>query len=138
MSDKINNIKNDIEGYDRLSDIDIGKIVDVDDGYAYIIAKHSKNKIKTNQIRKFFDVIKKIEKSDDDWNTKRVQFYLLKPRLANAFGRKRITKEFYDVIIAAMNIVDIEGDPEVSQKNFEYFVNLYESIIAYHKYFGGQ
>ena len=130
----IEEIINEISQFDEFKEIDIKQLVEPETGYAYKIAEYSyDNDLKSNQLRKIFDVIKNIEKSDKVWNDKKKEFYMLKPRLAVSVGRKLIPEKVYDVIIVSMNIVDV-GDFE---ENFKHFVLFFESIIAYHKFLGG-
>lgn len=131
---EIEDIINKISKYEEFHKIDIEELVEPETGFAFIIAEYAyQENLKSNQLRKIFDAIKNIEKSDKDWKEKKVEFYMLKPRLAVAVGRKLIPEKVYDVIIASMNLVDV-GDVE---KNFKRFVSFFESIIAYHKFLGG-
>lgn len=137
-NNEINLIIEEIESYNQFSDIDIGKIVDVEIGYAFKIAKFSKDKpFKINQIRPILDALDRIEQSDKDWDDKRIEFYLLKPRLAIGVTKKIIPIEVYDVIIAAMKLVDVSNDTQKNFKNFKFFVYFFQSIVAYYKFLGG-
>lgn len=131
-------IINEINTYDQFSKIEIEKIVDIETGYAYIIADFLKSKkYKIAALRKSFDYIKRVERIDKGWNDKKIEFYLLKPRLAMSVGKKQIPKEVYDVIIAAMNLVDVNDIESKNLNNFKYFIYFLESIIAYHRFLGG-
>ena len=125
--------------YNQFSEISIEKIVDIEEGYAYKLVEflNSKN-LKSSQLTKIFEVIKKIERSDKSWNDKKIAFYLLKPRLAMGVGRSLIPIELYDVIITAMGLMDVSDTESENLKNFEYFVYFFESIMAYNKFLGGQ
>lgn len=130
----IDDIISKIAKHEEFREIGIEELVEPETGYAYIIAEYAYEKdLKSNQLRKIFDAIKNIEKSDKGWKDKKVEFYMLKPRLAVSVGRKLIPAKVYDVIITSMNLVDV-GDCE---KNFKHFVSFFESIIAYHKFLGG-
>ena len=136
-NNEINLIIEEFNSYSQFSDIDIAKIVDFEIGYAYRIASFAiENKfLKINLLRGIMDTIRRIESSKNDWYKKRIEFYLLKPRFAVAVTKKVISPEIYDVIIAAMNLVDVNiDDNKKNFKNFKYFVYVFESIIAYYKF----
>lgn len=127
----------DIKKCDMLKNIEIKKLVDVDDGYAYVIAKNlvckKSENLNTNQLRKFFTVIRKIEQKEK-WVDVKSDFYLLKPRIAVSVGRGNVPKPFFDLIIACMNKVDV-GSEEEKMDNLDIFIEFFEAIVAYHKYF---
>ena len=128
----MNDVINKINNCSSLSEIDVKDFLDVDTGYAHIVAKKSK-KINTTQIRKFFAALKKMEQKET-WDEIETEFYLLKPRMAVAVGRKNLPKDFYNVIMAAMSKVDNVADDKLKMKNFDMFVKFFEAIVAYHKY----
>ncbi|HII91642.1 MAG TPA: type III-A CRISPR-associated protein Csm2 [Methanosarcina sp.] len=123
-----------------LKDLDIKLMAD-EKGYADKIAHTLKN-MKTAQLRRFFGAIKKIERtiqeenSEKAWSDVEAEFYLLKPKIAYAKGRKLIPDEFYQVLKVSLNKIDI-GSNEEKIENFKRFVKFLESIIAYHKFYGG-
>lgn len=134
-NNEIELIIEEINSYNQFSDIDIEKIVDFEIGYAYRIAKFAKGKIfKSNQLRGILDSLKKIEQSKKEWNQKRIEFYLLKPRFAVGVTKRVISPEIYDVFITAMNLVDVSDDNDKNFENFKYFVYFFESILAYYKF----
>ena len=128
-------ITNEIKSCKMLKDIEIKKFVDVDDGYAYIVAKNSED-LKTNQLRKFFAAIRKIEQKNS-WDEIESEFYLIKPRMAVSVGRKKMPKPFYKLIMTCMEKVDI-GSEEEKMENLKVFIEFFESIVAYHKYLYGE
>lgn len=133
MSD-INEVKNKIDSCTTLSDIPTKDFLDAETGYAHIVAKESvKQKLNTTQLRKFFAALKKMEQNSN-WGEIETEFYLLKPRMAVAVGRKNLPKQFYNVIMAAMAKVDNVEDDNLKMKNFDIFVKFFEAIVAYHKY----
>jgi CRISPR-associated protein Csm2 len=92
------------------------------------------NGLKTTQIRKFLDSIRKIESQSDKgkkFNPDAV--ILLKPKLAYAAGRdwNRI-KPLMEVLEPAITAGSKGYD------DFKKLVALIEGIVAYHKYYGGQ
>ena len=133
---EINKVNKKIGECTKLKEIPMKELVNKDDGYAYIIAKYSKDKkMKTNQLRKFFGAVRKIE-GKNSWEDMEVQFYLLKPRMAASTGRNKIPKLFFKVISVAMDKVDVGTDDE-KLENFKIFVEFFEAIVAYHKFLGG-
>lgn len=120
-----------LEDINQLSDLSIKEIAD-ENGYADKVAKGSK-KLKTNQLRKFFNAVKLIEQKTS-WDEIEPEFYLLKPKLAVAVGRKVVPEPFYDFMMKMMSKVDV-GSEEDKLKNFKVFVDFFESIVAYHKYY---
>lgn len=128
----MNDVINKINGCDSLSEIPVKDFLDAETGYAHIVAKKS-NRVNTTQLRKFFAALKKMEQKDT-WDEIETEFYLLKPRMAVAVGRKNLPKDFYNVIMAAMSKVDNVADDELKMKNFDMFVKFFEAIVAYHKY----
>lgn len=123
---KINNTK-------MLSEIKAKDYAD-ENGYADTIAKASSD-LKTTQLRKFFGAVRLIEQRES-WDEIEVEFYLLKPKLAAAKGRGLVPDDFFDVMMALMRKVDV-GDENEKMKNFDTFINFFESIVAYHKYYNG-
>ena len=128
----MNDVINKINSCSSLSEIPVKDFLDAETGYAHIVAKKSK-KINTTQLRKFFAALKKMEQKDT-WDEIETEFYLLKPRMAVAVGRRNLPKEFYNVIMAAMAKVDNVADDELKMKNFDMFVKFFEEIVAYNKY----
>ncbi len=123
-----------------LKDLDIKTIAD-ENGYADKIAHTLKN-MKTAQLRRFFGAIKKIERtieeedSEKAWNDVEAEFYLLKPKIAYAKGRELIPDDFYQILKVSLNKINI-GSNEEKIENFKRFVKFLESIVAYHKFYGG-
>lgn len=93
-----------------------------------------KQRLETNQIRKFLDAINRL-KADlaetGDFSKIETEVVLLKPKLAYAAARQRAAKPLSEVMSKAINIVKSKDD-------FERLVQLIESIIAYHKAEGGK
>ena len=89
--------------------------------------------LKTNQIRKFLDAINQLKAKlvDTSFADIKDETILLKPKLAYAAARQNAIKPLNQVISEAIDIVEDE-------KDFYRLVQLVESIIAYHKAFGGK
>jgi len=104
-------------------------------GFAEIIASTvgKDEEMKFTQLRKFFGHIKKIEASDikgkkENETIDATKVYLLLPELAYCYGRKLITKNFYDVfkICLTDNRIKTVGD-------FKRLVDFLAAVIAYCK-----
>ncbi|MBL7112178.1 MAG: type III-A CRISPR-associated protein Csm2 [Bacteroidales bacterium] len=94
--------------------------------------KDGTSKLTTSQLRKFFGKLRQIEADFDQLKT---QIPMLKPKLAYAVGRdkdKTKVRAFYNEISSALTAV--QPDNKATFKNL---VSLVESIVAYHKFFGG-
>lgn len=136
-SDKdIDIILKGIEKLDMFKDLDI-KLLANEGEYADTLA-HKLRNMKTTQLRRFFGAVKDIEKNlnGESWKDVEADFYLLKPKLAYAKGRKLIPVEFHEVVKTSMNKVDV-GDNEDKIANYKMFVKFLESIVAYHKFHWG-
>lgn len=109
-----------------------------------------KQRLETNQIRKFLDAINRLKAKltlgDETDESNKVlpqkseaqifaeieaEIVLLKPKLAYAAARQKAAKPLSDVISVAI-------DKVYSLEDFERLVQLIESIIAYHKAEGGR
>lgn len=84
----------------------------------------------TSQLRKFFGELRRI---DSDFEDKKVDLIMMKPILAYAVGRDKGTKIKYFA-----NIISLAIDYVNNKNSFKNFVKVFESIVAYHKYFGGK
>jgi CRISPR-associated protein Csm2 len=136
----IGKILDEISKLKMLKDLSIKSMAD-ENGYADKIA-HTLRNMKTAQLRRFFGAIKSIERTIEDeksekaWDEVEAEFYLLKPKIAYAKGRKLIPEEFYQVLKVSLNKINI-GSNEDKIENFKIFVKFLESIVAYHKFYGG-
>ncbi len=99
---------------------------------------HKLRNMKTTQLRRFFGAVKEIESNlnGKNWEDVEADFYLLKPKLAYAKGRKLIPAEFHEVVKTSMNKVDV-GNNQDKIANYKMFVRFLESIVAYHKFYWG-
>lgn len=95
-------------------------------GLSHRLAEDS-GEIKTNQLRKFYENIKEIErKTKGEKILNKEKIYLLMPQLAYSLGRRLINKNFYDVMKYFIENVKSIDDYKV-------FVKFYEAMIAYSK-----
>ena len=132
----ITNILEGIEKLDMFKDLDIRCLAN-EGRYADTLALKLRY-MKPTQLRRFFGAVKEIETNLiwKSWEEVEADFYLLKPKLAYAKGRKLIPAEFHEVIKTSMNKVDV-GDNEDKIANYKMFVKFLESIVAYHKFHWG-
>lgn len=96
--------------------------------------------LSTSQLRRFFGEIKRIE---TDFEANQSAIPMLKPMLAYAVGRdkndrgnnKTKIKQFSEEIFVGLSAIRNDTN---RKKDFKNFVKVVESIVAYHKYFGGK
>lgn len=94
----------------------------------------NKQRLETNQIRKFLDAINRLKANlaqNGDFSKVETEVVLLQPKLAYAAARQSAAKPLSDVMSAAIDKVN-------SREDFDRLVQLVESIIAYHKAEGGK
>lgn len=113
-----------------------------EDGTIEII-NGEKKELSTSQLRKFFGELRRI---DSDFSRKKNDIVMLKPMLAYAVGRDRDKKnnknktritEFEEEMSKGIKAIRL-GD-EVHEKNdFKNFLKIFEAIVAYHKFYGGE
>jgi CRISPR-associated protein Csm2 len=97
-------------------------------------------KIKTNQIRNFFAAILSIKNKVAtmevfNFETIETDIYLLKPKIAYAAGRKNEVEPFKNFIDELVAALIKSTDKEKATQNF---FNIIESVVAYHKFYGGK
>lgn len=107
------------------------KMIDFAAGAGEELAK----KLTTSQIRNIYSEIKRIQSVG--FENDKSSFYLLKPKVAYAYGRTikkglgdKGLKTFKDIFDEAVAVVNDEN-------TYNNFCDLMEAILAYHKYFGG-
>jgi CRISPR-associated protein Csm2 len=112
-------------------------------------SKLGKNAVSNSQIRNFFGETKRIQmqitgKENDElsWENIKSSFHLLRPKLAYSSGRvlaktkgSRI-KDFANVL--DYSVKSVRADEPNASMRFLRFVDFFESILAYHKSFGGK
>lgn len=123
---------------------DLGKVSIEDiakpDGIAEKVAKQLKNdrsKLNTTQLRKYFDTIIKIKEkiSESGWESAQSDYYMLYPTLAYAKGRGTIPENFYSFCILCLDKIPSKNGNQASAENFNKFVSIMESLVAYSKYY---
>lgn len=109
--------------------------VDWSQRFAKYLAPQDRNDreaLTTSQLRKFFGQLRRIEA---DFDKLKEEIPLLKPKLAYAVGRAKgqnKIKDFYQQMEIGFNALD------GNKKSFSNFINLSESIVAFHKFYGGE
>lgn len=84
--------------------------------------------LKSTQLRKLFHNIKNIRKiARKEGNIGMLKVKLL-PILAYSVGRKLIDDEFYKFVKSLLNIVNDKSE-------YETFIEIFEAIVAYHRYY---
>lgn len=100
-----------------------------------------KDKLKTGQIRNFYSAITRMRtdfanKEDGYMKVLQKDITMLKPKLAYAAGRQTAVRvTFYPTMRDAIDGIVTSGyHPDA----FENFFMFAESIVAYHKFYGGE
>lgn len=85
-----------------------------------------------SQIRGVYGEVKRLQMIGD-FNKSKTSFYMLKPKVAYAYGRDKGNglKLFKDIFDSAFPYV-------TDDKTYDNFCNLMEAILAYHKAYGGK
>ncbi len=123
--DKINSLDN------KLKDYPIRDLVKHAEEFGPCLKR---DKLETNQVRKFLDAINRLKAvlaDTGDFSKIETDIVLLKPKLAYAAARQKAAKPLSDVMKVAIDAVH-------NKQDFERLVQLIESIIAYHKAEGGK
>lgn len=114
-----------------LKKLSIERLVEIANDVGASIAQS----VKTNQIRRFLDGTRKVEaelKSKEPFEKVKDQIILLRPKLAYAAGRNREVKDLAEILDVAVK------SAAQTQENFVKFLKFMESIIAYHRFYGGR
>jgi CRISPR-associated protein Csm2 len=98
----------------------------------------------TSQIRNFFGEVKRIQLNGIEKGNNRSAFLLIRPKLAYAEARAKMRNSrsritiFKEFVQKAHAEVDTNASDEVLKTSFQNFVDFLESILAYHKSYGGR
>lgn len=106
--------------------------------FSFYFGKYfAENQLTTSQIRLIFGEMRRIQMNG--YLKEKTGFLLLKPKLAYAVKRNKSTglTKFYDFFSIAYGAVDTSND-QTGEHHFNNLINLFESVLAYHKYHGGQ
>ena len=115
-------LKKDIKEAKKLAELDLEYLVDSAEWFVqrYLID------IKTHQIRRFFEAVKKIEMSNSFEKTEMAKLIMLRPQLANASAKQPKLKMFTE--ICSLMIKKVKN-----KEDFGKFANFFESLVAFHK-----
>ncbi len=121
----------------NLSDDDVTKIVKKAEEMAI---QFTRDKLKTNQIRNFYSAITRMrvdfEQAENGYDEVKSRLVMLKPKLAYAAGRQTAVRaNFYPFMTTAIESIEKATNKTKAMENF--FI-LVESIVAYHKFHGGE
>lgn len=136
-SEDIDDILNKIKQQKNLSDLSVEEIAK-ENGIAERLAKSFGSKLNTTQLRKFFDgvVTNQENLNTNGWKAIESDFYMIRPNLAYAKGRKLIPDGFYNLVSLCLERVATAGSPEpLIKENYSRFVELMQALVAYHKYY---
>lgn len=120
----------------NLAELDIEEITK-ENGIAESFVLGLRDQLKPTQLRKFFDTIVRNQEQirEKGWGAARAEFYMIRPSLAYAKGRKLIPNEFFDLVDTCMKKIPA-GTEDQTIKNYDRFVDLMKAIVAYAKYYG--
>lgn len=105
-----------------------------------IAVQLTRDRLKTGQIRNFYSSITQLrtqfsideEKVSDDLKR---DLTMLKPKIAYAAGRQTAVRAtFYPFVKSALDGIE---KSHYDQRGIKNFFQLIESIVAYHKFYGG-
>ncbi|OAG26712.1 type III-A CRISPR-associated protein Csm2 [Thermodesulfatator autotrophicus] len=122
---KINFFKGELKQYKSkgLKEIPSEKVVEIGECLGKVLKEKN---VKTTQIRKFLDAVRKIQIKFDKDNV-----IMLKPKLAYTVGRHRNLKPLMQILDPAIDA----GAKD--RESFKKLVHLIEAIVAYHRFYGG-
>jgi len=111
-----------------------------DQGYIDNYAKIIQRNLKTSQLRRFFDEFKKIkkliEKKQKGWE---IRLWTLVPAIKYAKGRNLCPASFSTFISKGIEkILNQASDEKEKEKKMKNFINIFEAIVAFHKFHGGK
>lgn len=101
----------------------------------------AQEKLSTSQIRAIFGEVRKLQGQlsiqEQNENALR-KLYLLKPKMAYRKEKEKGqgVKRLVDILDPALSLVF--KDPDKREERFEYFVEFFEAILAYHRANGGK
>lgn len=95
----------------------------------------AENKLSTNQIRNVFGEVRRIQLKGIS-NSFDSEVLLLKPKLAYSKARNKSAEPLQQVLSKGIDAI-FDNPGELKYQRFENFANFFESILAYHKAYGG-
>jgi CRISPR-associated protein Csm2 len=102
-----------------------------------------RRQLKTNQIRKFLDAVKRLKSrlnktEERDFNVIKDDLVFLKVQIAYAAAKQQKNNRDIGPVAPFKQVLDAAILQVKTSEDFDRFVQLVESIIAYHKAAGGQ
>jgi CRISPR-associated protein Csm2 len=129
--------RENLDGVQDLSQLSPEDINSISEHYGYKLADKREG-IKTNQVRNIFSTVMALRtklQTDKKWSDEIYNdLILIKPKLAYAAGRQKNVKPLYELLSKGVDATVNANDKEKALKNF---IQLVESIVAYHKFYGG-
>ena len=113
---------------------------------ARALAKQAARDLKASQVRKIFTEVRKIEALWEQREKRQAalrRLIMLKPKLAYQEKRQESKntsplKPLSAALTAAIDVVANEQNADKQDEYFRNFVDFFEAVLAYHKYFGGK
>lgn len=108
--------------------------------YADSLGQELSRALNTAQIRALFGEVRQIEgQMSVDHKKAWRRLHLLKPKMAYRVRRAQGAgvRGLVDVLNPAVDEVLKAKEQDTQQKYFKHFVEFFEAILAYHKYYGG-
>lgn len=100
--------------------------------------RQSVKELKRAQIRNIFAEARKIE---SEWGMSETDamrhLNMLKPKLAYQAKRHGEVEPLRQVLVVAIDEVGKAATDKEREKKFQRFMDLFESILAYHRFYGG-
>ncbi len=124
----------------NLSTSDVSSIVQKAEDMAL---QFTRDKLKTNQIRNFYSAISRMraeyeQGGENGFEQVKNQLVMLKPKLAYSAGRQTAVRaNFYPFMTSAIKSVE-QAPANMKAVAMENFFLLVESVVAYHKFHGGE
>lgn len=128
----VEEIAGKISSLERMGSFEAEALVEYGEKMGKLLAREVR--LKTTQIRKFLDAVNKISAEsagEEEHFPFRERAILLKPKLAYAAGRQDEVKPLMKVLASCIDRVKDGQD-------FDKFARFVESIVAYHRYYGGK
>jgi CRISPR-associated protein Csm2 len=101
--------------------------------------KELSTRLKRSQIRNIFTEARRIQ---NQWRGSNVtairQLVMLKPKLAYQAKRHKEVEPLQIILTEAITEVEQAAAGENRDEKFQRFMDLFEAILAYHRYYGGQ
>lgn len=92
--------------------------------------------LSSSQIRNIYGEMKRIQVKGFDKATS--SFYLLKPKVAYAYGRSIKGKKATPEMETFKKVFDAAFACVTDARTYDNFCNFIEAILAYHKFYGGK